>query len=33
MGGASIKAKMASVHYGPKAFLFFDVLNVFDLAT
>ena len=36
-GGALIKAKMALVCYGPKAFLFFGVffffLNIFDVAT
>ena len=31
-GGALIKAKTASVCYGPKAFLFFDNLDIFDLA-
>ena len=33
MGGALIKAKTASVHYGPKAFSFFSILDIFDTAT
>ena len=32
-GGALIKAKTASVHNRPKAFLFFGNLDIFDLAT
>ena len=32
-GGALIKAKTALVRYGLKAFLFFDNLDIFDLAT